>query len=59
MSDQQRFIQGHYNPLEEVANINKLDKSYFIKIKTFVNRVNTNVIVSAMEARAIHHRIEF
>ena len=51
-SDQQRVIPGCYNPSEEVANMNKVDKSYVIKIKTSVNRVDSNAIVSAMEVRA-------
>ena len=55
----QRVIPGHYNPLEKFSNINKLDKYYFIKIKTSVNRVDSNVIVSAMEARAGHRLVEF
>ena len=52
MSDQQSVIPGLYNPSEEVANINKLDKLYFIKFKTSVHKVNSNMIISAMEARA-------
>ena len=55
----QRVIPGRYNYLGEVANINKLDKSYFIKIKTSVNRVDSNVIVSAMEARAVQRCVGF
>ena len=52
MSGQHRVIPVRYNPLEEVAKMNKQDKSYFIKIKISVNIVNLNVIVSAMEAHA-------
>ena len=33
MTAQQRVIPGRYNPSVEVANTNKLEKSYFIKIK--------------------------
>ena len=51
MSALRMVIPGHYKPSEEVANMNKLDKSYFIKIKTSVNRVNSNTIVISMEAR--------
>ena len=58
-----RLSRGSYQaaitPSEEVANINKLDKSYFIKIKTSVNRVNSNAIISAIEARARQRRVEF
>ena len=59
VSAQQRVITGRYNPSEEVANINKLDKSYFIIIKISVNRVNSNEIVSAMEVRSRQSRAEF
>ena len=51
MSAQQRVIPGHYNPLEEVGNTNKLEKSYFMKNNTSSNRVDSNAIISAMEAR--------
>ena len=57
--DKHRVVPGRYSPLEEVVNINKLDKSYFIKIKTTVNRVDSNAIVNAMEARAGQSRVEF
>ena len=53
-SAQHRIIPDRYNPSEEVANISKIDKCYFIKIETSVNRVNSNAIVSAMERRARH-----
>ena len=59
MSDYQRVIPGRYNPSEEVANISKLDKSYYIKNKTSVNRVNINAIVSTMDARSRQLRVEF
>ena len=59
MLAQQRVIPGHYNPLEEVANTNKLEKSYFIKNKTYLNRVDSNAIISAMEARTRQRRLEF
>ena len=58
-SAHQRVIPGRYNPSEEVANINKIDKSYFIKIKASVHRVNPNAIISAIEARARQRRVEF
>ena len=48
----QRVITGLYNPSEEVANIYKLDTTYFIKYKISVNRVNSNTIISALEARS-------
>ena len=51
MSDQQRAIPGRYNLLEEVSNMNKLEKSYLKKFKTSVDRVNSNATISAMEAR--------
>ena len=58
-----RLSRGSYqasiNPLEEVANMNKLEKSYFIKIKTSKNRVDSNAIITAMEARARQRRLEF
>ena len=50
MSAYQRVIKDRYNHSEEFARINKLDRSYFIKIKTSVNRLNSNAMVSAMEA---------
>ena len=59
MSAQKRVIPGHYNPLEEVANTNNLEKSYFIKNKTYLNRVDPNAIISAMEARTRQRRLEF
>ena len=59
MSDQKSFIPGLYNPSEEVSNVNNIDKSYFIKNKISVNRVNSNVMVSAMEVRARLHCVEF
>ena len=59
MLDQHRVTPIHYKPLEEVSNMDKLDKSYFINIKTSVNRVNSNAIFSAMEACARQRRIEF
>ena len=59
VSAQQRVITGRYNPSVEVANINKLDKSYLIKIMISVNRVNSNVIVSTMEARARQRPVKF
>ena len=59
ISAQQRVIPGRYNPWEEVANMNKLDNSYFIKIKTSINRVNSNAIVSTMKARARQRRVDF
>ena len=52
-------IPGRYNPSEEVADINKLDKSHFVKNKTSINRVDSNAIVSAMEARDGQRRVEF
>ena len=58
-SDQQRVIPGCYNPSEEVAKMNNIKKSYFIKNKTSVNRVDSDSIVSAMEARTRNHRVEF
>ena len=58
MSAYQRVILVRYNPTEEVATINKLDKYYFTKIKTSVNRVNSNAIGSAKDARAGQCRVE-
>ena len=52
-------VPVRYNPSEKAANINNLEKSYFIKIKISVNRVNSNAIVSAMEARARERHVEF
>ena len=57
MTAQQRVIPGRYNPSVEVANTNKLEKSYFIKNKTSVNRVDSNAIISAMEARTRQRRL--
>ena len=34
-----RFMPGRYNPLEDVANINKLERLHFTKLKTSVTRV--------------------
>ena len=59
MSARHRVIPGRYNPSEDVANMNKLEKSYFIKIKISVNRVDSNAIISAMEARARQRRVKF
>ena len=59
MSDQQGVIPGRYNLSEEVSNTNKLEKSYFIKNKTSVNRVDSNAIISATEARTRQRRLEF
>ena len=38
ISAQKRVTPGPYNSSEEVAQMNKLDKSYFIKIKTSVKK---------------------
>ena len=39
--------------------MNKLDKSYFIKIKTSVIRINSNVVSIVMEVRARQRYVEF
>ena len=60
ISDEQRVIPGRYNPSEDVAKIDNIEKTYFIKIKISVNRVDSNEINSAIEARhARPRRIEF
>ena len=59
MMDHQRVVPGRYNPLEEVANMNKLEKSYSIKTETSVNRVDSNAIFCAIEARARQHRLDY
>ena len=50
---------GRYNPSEYVANMNKLEKSYFIIIKNSVNRVYSNGIISAMKVRTRQRPVEF
>ena len=59
MLDYQGVIPGRYNHLEEISHINNLEKSYFLIIKTSVNRVDSNAIIGAIEARARQHHVEF
>ena len=54
--------KGHTRPLKPLgrgSNINKLDKINFVKFKTSENRVNLNMIISAVDARAGQRRVEF
>ena len=46
-------------PLRRGYNIYKLDNLYFIKSKTSVNIVNSNAIISAVEACAGQGLVEF
>ena len=53
MLSHQRVIPGRYNPLEEVPNNKKIEKSSFIKIKTSVYRVNSNAITQKLEQETL------
>ena len=44
MSAKLILIPGHYNPSEEVTNINKIYKLYFTKLKTSITRMNIKIL---------------
>ena len=44
MSDKHRVIPGRYNPLEEVANIDKIEKIIVQKLNTSITRLTITKI---------------
>ena len=59
MVAEQGVITGRDKPSVEVANINKLDKVHFTKVKTFTTRVTILTLFNATRYRCIvKHRVD-
>ena len=50
-SSTQRVIPSHYNPSEDINNINELDKIHLGKLKKYVTRVTCSIPGSLYTAR--------